>query len=264
MRRDSRMRPSAAAAALLALLPRARAVSMGAPADVGQFPWLVTLHWSGSQNGVKTFCGGVLVSPQWALTAAHCVRGGSGAHGYVQLPLAPGAPQLNVVEVHSHPAWVALGEHDIAVLKLEHAAWAPPARLACAPSAWGMLPANAMLTVAGAGLNETNLLSARVASARVPAVGGSCTYPSVPLLKSQVLRDACAGTCCSRALHPTACPGDSGGPLFDDAGTVYGLVSRGDASHGCGRAIAPDVYTFLAQNCAFVRDTIHAGGGELV
>jgi len=270
MRRRHRRRSAAAAASaaavavaaaslalLLLLLPRcAHAVAVGGPPTPNETPWFARVFWSAGGVGVQ--CGGVLIAPSCVATAAHCVRftAATMSAGSVALPLAPGGGTFTVTEAHVHPGWVPLGEHDVAVLRLDAPAWAPPARVACAPGSWGNLPRGATLGVAGAGLNASNVRTGKVNVARVPAVpDGGCVFPPVQLTDTQVLHDVCAGTCCSRAVHPSACAGDSGGQLFLND-TVYALVSRGDASHGCGRAIVPEIYTDLSQNCAFIASVV--------
>lgn len=44
----------------------------GVDAQVGAWPWQASLQKDGSHS-----CGGVVISDQWILTAAHCVAGGT-------------------------------------------------------------------------------------------------------------------------------------------------------------------------------------------
>lgn len=57
---------------VVSLLPAqpASAVYKGLPAQLSQFPWLVTLTVSGKEN-----CGGALIADRVILTAAHCLAG---------------------------------------------------------------------------------------------------------------------------------------------------------------------------------------------
>uniref|UniRef100_A0A673MR54 Peptidase S1 domain-containing protein n=1 Tax=Sinocyclocheilus rhinocerous TaxID=307959 RepID=A0A673MR54_9TELE len=42
----------------------------GSTSQIGQWPWQVSLHYSGSH-----VCGGSLVSPDFVVSAAHCFQG---------------------------------------------------------------------------------------------------------------------------------------------------------------------------------------------
>lgn len=46
--------------------------------------------------------------------------------------------------------------------------------------------------------------------------------------------------------------GDSGGPLFDPSGVVYALVSRGDASLGCGNSMRPTLFAPVSRAVKFL------------
>lgn len=45
----------------------------GNAATLGQFPWQAALFFQNAENKFW-FCSGSLISPQWILTAAHCVH----------------------------------------------------------------------------------------------------------------------------------------------------------------------------------------------
>jgi len=48
----------------------------GDEAAEGQFPWMAAIYVT-SSTGTTTFCGGSLISPQFVITAAHCVMNGA-------------------------------------------------------------------------------------------------------------------------------------------------------------------------------------------
>jgi len=48
-------------------VPTSRVIG-GVDATPGYWPWQVGLYFSG-----QFFCGGSLISPEWVVTAAHCI-----------------------------------------------------------------------------------------------------------------------------------------------------------------------------------------------
>lgn len=96
----------------------------GQNANEGQFPWIADLY---IQN--YHACGGVLIAPQWVLTAAHCIDD-SYPINKIRLnsvntlgPLNPlGGEERNVLQTFIHPLWdpfADLGSGvDLALIKL--------------------------------------------------------------------------------------------------------------------------------------------------
>ncbi len=53
----------------------------GADARPGAWPWMASLWMYGSSH----ICGGSLISPEWVLTASHCVVGTGASTGTLQI-----------------------------------------------------------------------------------------------------------------------------------------------------------------------------------
>ncbi|KAM5296728.1 kallikrein-7-like [Glossophaga mutica] len=217
----------------------------GVPCPRGSHPWQVALL-----KGSQLHCGGVLVSPQWVLTAAHCKMSEYNVHlGNDHLD-SKRAQRIKATKSFVHPSYsTQTHENDIMLVKLSQ-----PAKMSSS-------------------VNRVNLPS------RCDAPGTSCTvsgwgtttspdvsFPSelmctdVKLVSSQeckkVYKDLlgksmlCAGIPNSKS---NACNGDSGGPLVC-RGTLQGLVSWG--TFPCGQPNDPGVYTQVCKFTGWIKKTM--------
>ncbi|MDJ1130869.1 serine protease [Streptomyces iconiensis] len=244
-----------------------RAVIGGYPVRAASHPWVVALssrdRFGSSRSG--QFCGGALVGPRTAVTAAHCLSRnvlGVEPSQVRDLRVITGRGDLSgtsgkeipVASVRVNPEYDSgTNKGDIAVLRLSSAVPQKsvirmaekndPAYRAGTPAdvfGWG--------DTTGSGSYATTLRAARVkvmedaVCARAYPGSDKGTFDAATML--------CAGV---ESGGRDACQGDSGGPLIA-SGKLVGLVSWGV---GCGERGRPGVYTRVSA----VAHVVRAQGG---
>lgn len=246
-RRMTKNRGFRAAAALLVILTLSgcatgmRRIIGGDPVAQGEMPWVVqVLHRNSS-------CGGVLISQDLVLTAAHCLFDRNDrrlrAQDYTTITgsiVFGEGLRRRVIRTIPHPQYNnQTNANDIALLSLEP----DPSQTHATLSEWGdpsFLAPGTGLVVAGWGLTEYDEPSRSLLMATVPLSSSEAC--------SNFWGNREPGAFCAGGGPTDSCNGDSGGPIMHRIGPgrfqLLGVVSFG--VEDCGRPGAPAVYARLA------------------
>jgi len=204
----------------------------GSEAQPHQFPWLATVNCLGKDpeivggDGRGSLCTGSFISPNYVLTAAHCVYGCNGgfeiyagAHDRTAVDADPDALVFPVAPTdglqYQHPQWLpALARNDVGIIPLEEPVpLSKNVRLSCLPERRsGDIDylAGRMATVTGWGKTSDRARGApnvpNYARDRPIITNAKCkeTY-GISINDGNICIDTTGGI--------GVCNGDSGGPL---------------------------------------------------
>ncbi|XP_053311200.1 coagulation factor X [Spea bombifrons] len=229
----------------------------GRDCKLGECPWQAVLL--NEEN--EAFCGGTVLSPQFILTAAHCMnqtRYFKVVVGELNLNKIEGTESTHKVDKYiSHPKFVRLTyDYDIAVIKLKEAInftdYIIPACIPDPDFAEQVLMNEPMAMVSGFGrIHERGVQATKLQMLNIPYIKRQLCKESSKFAITENM--FCAGY--DKEVKD-ACQGDSGGPHvtpFKDTFFVTGIVSWGE---GCAQEGKYGVYTKVSHLYKWLRGVL--------
>nr|CAH7720529.1 unnamed protein product [Callosobruchus chinensis] len=221
----------------------------GRPTGINRYPWVARILYDGHYH-----CGASLLTEDFVLTAAHCVRRFFrlkkskirvilGDHDASTSGEVPSMMRVVSAVIRHKKFDTETYNHDIALLKLRKPVqFNKQIRPICLPSS----------SVELGGLNATVVGWGRLAEGgQLPSVVHEVDVPILSLSQCRAMRYRASRITqymlCAGSGSRDSCQGDSGGPLLIHRGDKYQIVGIVSWGVGCGRPGYPGVYTRVAQ-----------------
>ncbi|CAH0549631.1 unnamed protein product [Brassicogethes aeneus] len=239
-------------------------VVQGSLAKAGEYPWQAAIKVKSNNNKPAHWCGAIIVSERFVLTAGHCLIGyAKGAYivvaGDYDVDEVEGTEQTDFIEefyIHKEFRKGHKMNNDIALVKLKKGfKLNQNVQPLCLPDEDLVYDSNLNCTISGFGSTQTgkSAYSHNLRAGWIPIQSDEvCKMPHV------YGKNIMDGMFCAGFLEEgvDACDGDSGGPLAclkDGLFTLYGITSWGQH---CGYANKPGVYVKVAYYRKWIDETL--------
>jgi len=226
----------------------------GDDAKRGAWPWQVLML----KNG-RAGCGGTLISPQWVVSAAHCVSRDTNYPQRFKIRVGENdrstkegsEVDMAVERVIAHPQYNSRKlDYDIALFKLaKPVMYNTYVQPACMPSQDLAPGTECYITGWGKTRHPGSMTMGKLQEANLPIVSNKVCYAKnkkfipIPITDRMV----CGG---EGGVNPkSGCHGDSGGPFVCKVNGKWEL--HGDVSHGSPRCKSTETYTVFARTYYF-------------
>ncbi|GCC26224.1 transmembrane protease serine 2-like [Chiloscyllium punctatum] len=223
----------------------------GAPAQLGEWPWQVSLHYKS-----RHVCGATIISQDWIITATHCFFEDDSYQpinwrvysGFISQRELYRATLRSVSRIVVHSRYSSdTNDNDIALMKLSNPLqFTDKIRPACLPTFDQQFPDGISCWITGFGHTEENarVISDILQEASVNIIG-TRTCNQRNLYNGAITdRMVCAGRVSGGV---DSCQGDSGGPLVCEVSGTWYLAGVTSWGIGCARINKPGVYARVTQ-----------------
>jgi len=249
--------------------PPDAAIIGGSPVDVDEYPWFARATLRNFFGTSWYGCGGMLVTPEFILTAAHCEFGNNGGQtvgfqvGALCEPFGPSSgnncgqkvESFDAVEVFDHPNYNSVNSNnDFSLIKLDGRSTITPVPMD-SEAVSETYPEDKPLYPIGVGTTQSgsSVFPDRLLDVETKYVSNSKCQNKYSIFGTITSNMMCSGDLVNGGED--ACQGDSGGPLYDkDNDLLVGITSWGI---GCALRGFPGVYARVsAQWDDFIKPTI--------